>query len=304
MQLQNVSLVPEPRVASGNLVVLASDHNGVVFKSLAKVCLRQWGYQCVDLGPYTSEQKVDYCDYASTLGHILDAGEARWGVLACGTGIGMSIVANRFAHVRASVVHNVQVAHKSREHNDANVICLGTWVNSDDDNIEMLHAWLGEPFGEGRHVRRVEKTKPPVKEKVVFTNGIFDLLHTGHINLLRFAKSLGGRLVVGINSDRATRLLKGPDRPINNEDDRKAVLETIGCVDEVLIFDDVSPSSLVQSLHPDILVKGAEWTSDEVRRRDNVPDDIEIKVYPLVMEGSGSKYSTTSLVQKARQTSV
>jgi rfaE bifunctional protein nucleotidyltransferase chain/domain len=294
----------EAKVAAGSLVVLASDHNGVAFKSHAREFLNQWGYQCVDLGPYTPEQKVDYVDYASTLGHILDAGEARWGVLICGTGIGMSIVANRFANVRASVVHNMQVAHKSREHNDANVICLGAWVNSEDDNIEILHTWLGEPFGEGRHVKRVEKTKRPMKEKVVFTNGIFDLLHTGHINLLRFAKSLGGRLVVGINSDRATRLLKGPDRPINNEGDRKAVLETLGCVDEVVIFDDVSPISLVQTLHPDILVKGAEWTSDEVRRRDHVPDDIEIKVYPLVMAGSGSKYSTTSLVQKFRQTSV
>ena len=71
--------------------------------------------------------------------------------------------------------------------------------------------------------------------------------------------------------------------------------------DEVVIFDEESPTALVKALHPDILVKGAEWTSDEVRRRDNVPDDIEIKVFPLVLEGSGSKYSTTSLVQKARQ---
>jgi rfaE bifunctional protein nucleotidyltransferase chain/domain len=293
----------EGKVVPGSLVVLASDHNGVAFKSHAKLRLKQWGYHCVDLGPYEPEQKVDYVDYASTLGHILDAGEARWGVLVCGTGIGMSIVANRFTNVRASLVHSLQVAHKSREHNDANVICLGTWVNSEDDNIEILHTWLGEPFGEGRHVKRVEKTKRAEQEKVVFTNGIFDLLHAGHINLLRFAKSLGGRLVVGINSDRATRLLKGPDRPINNEVDRKAILETLGCVDEVVIFDDVTPFALVETLHPDILVKGAEWTSDEVRRRDNVPHDIEIKVYPLVMEGSGSKYSTTSVVQKARQTS-
>jgi len=295
--------MPEVKAVPGSLVVLASDHNGVAFKDHAKACLKQWGYHCLDLGPYTQEQKVDYVDYASTLGHILDAGEARWGVLVCGTGIGMSIVANRFTNVRASLVHSMQVAHKSREHNDANVICLGTWVNSEEDNLEILHTWLGEPFGEGRHVKRVEKTKRPMQDKVVFTNGIFDLLHAGHINLLRFAKSLGGRLVVGINSDRATRLLKGPDRPINNEADRKAILETLECVDEVVIFDDVSPRSLVDTLHPDILVKGAEWTSDEVRRRDHVPDDIEIKVYPLVMEGSGSKYSTTSVVQKARRNS-
>lgn len=290
----------EPKLAPSSLVVLASDHNGLLLKDQAKICLKQWGYHCIDLGPHISGQKVDYVDYAATLGHVIDAGEARWGVLICGTGVGMSIVANRFANVRASLVHNLQVAQKSREHNDANVICLGSWVNSDQDNIEILHTWLGEAFGEGRHVKRVEKTKQCRKEKVVFANGIFDLLHTGHINLLRFAKSLGGRLVVGINSDRVTKELKGPDRPINNEADRKAVLETLDCVDEVLIFDQTSPESLIRELHPDIVVKGAEWTSDEVRRRDNVPEDIEVKVFPLVMEGSGSKYSTSTLVLKAR----
>jgi rfaE bifunctional protein nucleotidyltransferase chain/domain len=284
-------------------VVLAGDHNGVELKQLAKEHLQSWGRHCIDIGPYSTEHKVDYVDYATTLGKIVDSGDTAWGVLICGTGIGVSIAANRFANVRASVVHDIQCAEKTREHNDSNVICLGSWVNSNEENIEILRTWVGQPFGEGRHVKRVEKTKRQDKDKVVFTNGIFDLLHAGHINLLTFAKSLGGRLVVGINSDRATKLLKGPDRPINNEIDRKAILETLTCVDEVVIFDDVTPRALVEALHPDILVKGAEWTSDEVRRRDNVPDDIEIKVFPLIYRGSGHKYSTTSLVEKARETS-
>jgi rfaE bifunctional protein nucleotidyltransferase chain/domain len=292
----------EVKSGPGKLLVLASDHNGVAFKCHAKKHLKEWGYHCIDLGPYTLDQKVDYVDYAATLAHIIDAGEAPWGVLICGTGVGMSIVANRFPNVRASLVHSLHVAQKSREHNDANVICLGSWVNSDEDNVEILHTWLSERFGEGRHVKRVEKTKQPIreKEKVVFANGIFDLLHTGHIALLRFAKSLGGRLVVGINSDRATKLLKGPERPLNNEVDRKAVLENLECVDEVIIFDDVAPTDLVRTLHPDIVVKGAEWTSDDVRRRDQVPDDIEVKVFPLMMQSAGPKYSTTALVQKVR----
>ncbi len=293
----------EQKAIAGRLVVLGADHNGVELKNLVKANLQKWGYHCVDIGPYSTEHKVDYVDYANTLGQIVDSGDAERGVLICGTGIGVSIVANRYRNVRASVVHDLQVAEKTREHNDSNVICLGCWVNSNDDNIEILRTWVGQAFGEGRHVKRVEKTKRQDACKVVFTNGIFDLLHAGHINLLTFAKSLGGRLVVGINSDRATKLLKGPERPINNELDRKAILETLSCVDEVVIFDDVSPQSLLETLHPDILVKGAEWTSDEVRRRDNVPDDIDIKVFPLIYRGTGSKYSTTELVERARETS-
>jgi rfaE bifunctional protein nucleotidyltransferase chain/domain len=295
--------MPELKGIANNLVVLSGDHNGVELKRLVKESLLSLGRHCIDIGPYSTEQKVDYVDYATTLGKIVDSGDCAWGVLICGTGIGVSIAANRFENVRASVVHDLQCAEKTREHNDSNVICLGSWVNSNDENLEILRTWVGQPFGEGRHVKRVEKTKRKDKDKVVFTNGIFDLLHAGHINLLNFAKSLGGKLVVGINSDRATSLLKGPDRPINSEHDRKAILETLTCVDEVVIFDDVTPHALVEALHPDILVKGAEWTSDEVRRRDNIPDDIEIKVFPLIYHGSGSKYSTTSLVEKARETS-
>jgi rfaE bifunctional protein nucleotidyltransferase chain/domain len=295
--------MPTGKGIGSKLVALAGDHNGVELKALAKQNLQSWGFHCIDIGPYSPDQKVDYVDYAGTLGKIVDSGDTEWGVLICGTGIGVSIVANRFQNVRASVVHDLQCAEKTRDHNDSNVICMGSWVNTNEENIEILRTWAGQPFGEGRHVKRVEKTKRQDGSKVVFTNGIFDLLHAGHINLLQFAKSLGGRLVVGINSDRATKILKGQDRPINSELDRKAILQTLSCVDEVVIFDDVTPAALVEQLHPDILVKGAEWTSDEVRRRDNVPDDIEIKVFPLIYHGSGSKYSTTSLVEKARESS-
>jgi ribose 5-phosphate isomerase B len=282
------------------VVVLGSDHNGVELKEQAKALLIECGYRCVDVGPYTAEEKVDYVDYAKTVGHIVDAGDARWGVLICGTGVGMSMVANRFPNVRAALVHSPEVAYKSREHNDANVLCLGAWVNPPQRNLEILRTWLEAAFGEGRHVRRVEKTKPHSREKVVFTNGVFDLLHKGHIALLQFAKSLGGKLVVGINSDRSVRLLKGPDRPINAERDRKAVLENLDCVDQVLVFDDFTPTALIRELHPDIVVKGAEWTAEEVRRRDGTPEDIEVRVFPLVREADGARCSTTALVQKVR----
>jgi len=291
-----------PRLArpADRVIVMASDHNGVELKELARVFLRQHGYRCIDLGPYTSHEKVDYVDYAKTVGHIVDAGEARWGVLICGTGVGMSMVANRFTNVRASLVHSLEVARKSREHNDANVLCLGAWVSSPEQNLENLRVWLSEPFGEGRHVRRVEKTKEHGRQRVVLANGIFDVLHKGHIALLHFAKSLGGKLVVAINSDRATRVLKGPGRPVNNEKDRKLVLESLDCVDEVLVFDDMSSTALIEQLHPQVVVKGGEWTAEQVRARDRIPADIEVQVFPLVREDSGFKYSTTALLERAK----
>ena len=281
-----------------NIVVIGSDHNGIALKAKIKTFLSSKGHSCIDIGPYEPGEKVDYTDYAKTVGTIVHNQEAERGILVCGTGVGMSIAVNRFPRVRASLVHSLDVASKTREHNDANVLCLGAWVNSDEQNLAILETWFAEKFGEGRHVKRVEKMTPHDKEKIVFTNGVFDLLHPGHIDLLKFAKSLGGRLIVGINSDRAVKILKGPDRPINNETARKTILENLGFVDQVVIFDDTKTERLVRELSPHILVKGAEWTAEEVRKRDRVPAHIEIKVFPLLMETSSAKYSTTTLIQR------
>jgi|CZKS01.1.fsa_nt_gi ribose 5-phosphate isomerase B len=283
-----------------NLVVLASDHNGVGLKAEVKRTLQELGRHPVDLGPHTDSAKVDYVDYANVLGHILDSGEAHWGVLICGTGVGMSMAANRFQHVRAALAHSLPVALKSREHNNANVLCLGAWVNSYTENLSIVRAWFGEPFGEGRHVRRVEKMTPHGQERIVFTNGIFDIVHTGHTELLQLAKSLGGRLIVAINSDHSVRLIKGENRPVNTERDRKAVLESLDCVDEVIVFDDLTAERVMLQVQPDVVVKGAEWSADEVRRRDSIPDHIEVRVFPLVLESPGRKYSTTSILERVK----
>ncbi len=222
-------------------------------------------------------------------GQIIENGEAGWGVLICGTGVGMSMVANRFPRVRAALVHSLDVAEKSREHNDANVLCLGAWVHGEAENLAIADAWFGAPFGQGRHVPRIQKVSPQPQARLVMTNGIFDIVHTGHIALLQFARSFGDRLLVAINSDASTRRLKGEGRPVNNEQDRKAVLESLDCVDEVIIFDDPSPHHLIEAVRPDIIVKGAEWPAAEVRRRDNIPDHIDVKVFPLVFESPGKK---------------
>ncbi|TSC84126.1 MAG: ribose 5-phosphate isomerase B [Parcubacteria group bacterium Gr01-1014_17] len=282
------------------IIVLGADHNGVAVKAVIKELLSKLGFIPIDLGPHTESEKVDYTDYAQMLGHIVNNGDSTRGILVCGTGVGMSIVANRFPNVRAALAHSAEVAQKTREHNDANVLCLGAWVNSLPENLRIVRAWLNTEFGEGRHVRRVEKTKEHSRDKIVFTNGIFDILHKGHIELFKFAKSLGGRLIVGINSDRTTKLLKGKGRPINSAQERKATLETIQYIDQVVVFDDTKTIGIIQDVKPDIVVKGGEWTSAEVRRRDKIPEKIEVRVCPLVMQSSGIKYSSTNVIEKIK----
>ena len=96
--------------------------------------------------------------------------------------------------------------------------------------------------------------------KIVFTNGVFDIIHVGHIKLLEKAKSFGDYLIVGMNSDLSVKLLKGEDRPYNDEQSRKYVLESIKFVDEVRIFDEKSVYSLIKEIKPDVLVKGGDYT--------------------------------------------
>ena len=99
---------------------------------------------------------------------------------------------------------------------------------------------------------------------VVFTNGCFDLLHPGHVDLLRRARALGDRLIVGINSDRSVRAIKGPGRPVQSEPERVAVLSALRSVDQVLVFDDPTPALLIEEIKPDVLVKGGDWPVDQI----------------------------------------
>ena len=113
--------------------------------------------------------------------------------------------------------------------------------------------------------------------------------------MLRFAKTFGDRLVVAINSDESIRQLKGDDRPINSENDRKAIIQSIDCVDEVVIFDETDPKKIRESINPDVVVRGGEFTADEIRERDDIEDDVVIKIFPLV----GDK-STTNVIEKIK----
>ncbi len=99
-------------------------------------------------------------------------------------------------------------------------------------------------------------------KRIVFTNGCFDLIHIGHVRYLEKAKTLGDILVVGMNSDRSVRRLKGPQRPILPEEERAEILSSLGCVDYITVFDEQTPLELISSLQPHILVKGGDWTKE------------------------------------------
>ena len=106
--------------------------------------------------------------------------------------------------------------------------------------------------------------------RLVFTNGVFDLLHVGHVRYLSQARALGDALVVAINSDRTVRELKGPNRPIFDQAERAEILAALRVVDYVTIFDDVSPRSLIAELLPDVLVKGGDYGLDQIHGREEV----------------------------------
>lgn len=126
---------------------------------------------------------------------------------------------------------------------------------------------------------------------VVFTNGVFDLLHVGHVRYLAAARSLGDALVVAINSDRTVRELKGNGRPVINESERAEILAALRYVDYVTIFDDVSPRSLITELLPDVLVKGGDYGIDEIHGREEV-------------EAAGGKVISLPFVQGASTSTV
>jgi D-glycero-beta-D-manno-heptose 1-phosphate adenylyltransferase len=130
---------------------------------------------------------------------------------------------------------------------------------------------------------------------IVFTNGVFDVLHPGHTRYLRDARALGDVLIVGVNSDRSVRALnKAPDRPINAEAERCEVLAALASVDAVVVFDEDSPHEIIAALQPDILVKGADWGEDAIVGRDVV----EARGGRVVRIPLAEGYSTTKILER------
>lgn len=130
--------------------------------------------------------------------------------------------------------------------------------------------------------------------KIVFTNGCFDLIHAGHIDLLERAKKKGERLIVGINSDKSVRAIKGENRPFQKQEERKKILENLKPVDEVFIFDELTPENLIKQIKPDVLIKGGDWKENEIIGSDFVlKNGGEVLSLPL-KEG----FSSSGIVEK------
>ncbi|NTU97299.1 MAG: D-glycero-beta-D-manno-heptose 1-phosphate adenylyltransferase [Chlorobiaceae bacterium] len=147
---------------------------------------------------------------------------------------------------------------------------------SRNETLEMVRTWQTEGL------------------KIVFSNGCFDILHAGHVEYLSEARKLGDRLVIGLNSDRSVRRIKGPNRPVCDENDRAAVLSALQVVDAVTLFDEDTPEALIELLLPDILVKGSDWKISDIAGADAVlGHGGQVLTLPL-LEGR----STTGIIEK------
>ena len=130
-----------------------------------------------------------------------------------------------------------------------------------------------------------------MSDKTVFTNGCFDIIHRGHLELLKYCRDIGSYVIVGLNSDDSVKRLKGNERPYFNEQDRKFLLESLSCVDEVHIFDEDTPYNIISKLKPDIIVKGGDYVPSEV-----VGNDISDVIIFNFVNG----YSTTKILDKMK----
>ena len=145
---------------SNDTIAIACDHGGLGLKQELLNHLESGGYKVLNLGT-DSTDSVDYPEFGYALAEAIKDGRATRGIMICGSGIGISIAANRFAHIRAALVHDVTGARLCREHNDANVICFGGRMTGPDLAVDCLKTFLATDFEGGRHQRRVDKLSNP-----------------------------------------------------------------------------------------------------------------------------------------------
>lgn len=155
----------------------------------------------------------------------------------------------------------------------------------------------GRPLAAADAAAWAERAREAGK-RVVFTNGVFDLVHPGHVRYLQAARGLGDALIVAVNSDRSARANKGPERPINADHERAEVLAALAAVDAVVLFDEDTPHAIVARVQPDVLVKGADWGPHDIVGRDIV----EARGGRVVRLDLAEGFSTTKLIDRIRKT--
>lgn len=148
----------EPTAGSGRVVAIGSDHRGLDLKELVKSLVSELGYQPHDCGAYTPES-VDYPDIAEAVGSMVASGQAVMGIVIDGAGIGSAVAANKIPGVRAAVCYNQATAANAREHNDTNVLALGSGMLGSALALQITRTWLETPFAGGRHAKRVDKIR-------------------------------------------------------------------------------------------------------------------------------------------------
>ncbi len=182
--------------------------------------------------------------------------------------------------------------------NDAAAVAVsraGTYMVTLEDLIEYMNgkgAWYEDKIIERNSVGDLVKGWKEAGEKIVFTNGCFDIMHIGHIDYLNRARRLGTKLIVGLNSDDSVKRLKGESRPVNGQRERALMLAALQCVDAVVIFEEDTPEELISFIKPDYLIKGGDYAIDEIAGRQYAG---EVLTIPLT-EG----FSTTSLIEKIK----
>jgi D-beta-D-heptose 7-phosphate kinase / D-beta-D-heptose 1-phosphate adenosyltransferase len=177
---------------------------------------------------------------------------------------------------------------------------LGTEIISRDDLARALAPWhdgLERKIVSVDELQALLEPKRRAGQRIVFTNGCFDLLHAGHLQLLSFARAQGDVLIVGINSDRAVRMIKGEHRPIYPAAERARILAAIEMVDHVVVFDDPHAESIIHDVRPDVLVKGADWRGQQVDGHDFVESKGGHVLLAPLLEG----YSTSSTIARLRE---
>jgi D-beta-D-heptose 7-phosphate kinase/D-beta-D-heptose 1-phosphate adenosyltransferase len=162
---------------------------------------------------------------------------------------------------------------------------------------------MKQKIKERKELTRIIKDLKAKGKRIVFTNGCFDLLHIGHVRYLEKARALGDILVVGVNSDSSVRMIKGPQRPVLPEEERTEILSGLGCVDYITIFNEVDPLKLITSLHPNVLVKGGNWTKEEIVGREAVERlRGKVVIIPFVQGVSTSNLIETILKRYEKRT--